>query len=117
MYLQIFFKNVRLQLDEQGMTIKELCRRAGITSPTFWMISKGEANPTLSTMEAIANALDVPLPSLFETRYLPPSMQAAIKDRKSRGAAHPLPPGYERVTAVVTKFQAWQIRKWANEAT
>lgn len=116
MYLQIFFKNVRLQLDQQGLAIREFCRQAGITPPTYWKISNGEGNPTLSTMEAIANALNVPLPSLLDTSHLTPDALASIEGRKPRTSPTPCPPGYERVSAVVTKFQAWQIRKWEDAA-
>ena len=62
-------------------------------------------------MSAIAQGLETPLACLLETNKLDNSTPAT-----NHKTPYPLPPGYERVSAVVTEFQAFVVRKWAAEA-
>lgn len=49
---------------EQGITLKDLAKRMGITYQSLHRTVKG--NPTKLQLEKIARALDVTLPELFE---------------------------------------------------
>lgn len=53
----------------KGMTLKGLADRIGITPQSLGNIVNEKNNPNISTLEKIANALDVPVSSLF-TDYL-----------------------------------------------
>lgn len=50
-------------LKEKGMTAKELAEKLGIAPTTFSLTIKG--NPTIGTLQKVADALDVNLVELF----------------------------------------------------
>jgi len=110
MSIQIFIANVLRLLDEQHLTRQELSKRSGVANSFISDLLRGKANPTLRIMESISNALAVPLPYLLEHSDLP-SEHIGLK---GDGPPPPnnLPPGFERVTAVVTEFQAFQVKQW-----
>jgi len=56
---------VREIIKEQGLTLVQLSKRMGVLPESLTrMLSMG--NPTLSTIENIANSLDVPISELFD---------------------------------------------------
>ncbi|MCR4800374.1 MAG: helix-turn-helix domain-containing protein [Bacteroidales bacterium] len=57
---------VKELLKERGLTAKELAKQLGIAEASLSMQIKNGANPTLSSLEKIAKALDVPVYDLFE---------------------------------------------------
>jgi transcriptional regulator with XRE-family HTH domain len=65
-YSQIFFTNILRLLEERGMTKHELADKAHISISFLSDLTNGKANPSLKIMEAIADALDTPLPTLLE---------------------------------------------------
>ena len=62
---QIFFTNILRLLDERGMTKNELAAKADISISFLSDLTNGKANPSLKIMEAIAYALETPLPTLL----------------------------------------------------
>jgi len=57
----IFSENVTKFMEAQGLTAQAICRKSGV-SPSFMSdIVNRRANPSLETMEQIAQALNVPL--------------------------------------------------------
>jgi hypothetical protein len=64
-------------------------------------------------MEAIADALETPLPMLLESTDLDRHALDAVAGGK---APRSLPQGYERVCAVLPEHQAFVVKKW-GEAT
>ena len=66
MYNQILFTNVLRLLEEMGMTKNELAQKSGISVSFLSDLTNGKANPSLKIMEAIAEALETPLPTLLE---------------------------------------------------
>ena len=56
--------NLREQL---GMTISKLARSAGMSGGMLSKIENGTTSPSLSSLQALANALHVPVTSLFKT--------------------------------------------------
>ena len=70
MYKVIFFTNVLRILDERGMTKNELSERSGVSISFLSDLTTGKANPSLKVMEAIASALETPLPLLLESTDL-----------------------------------------------
>lgn len=112
LYNQIFFTNVLRVLDELGISKNELSDRAGMSVSFLSDLTNGKANPSLKIMESIAKALDVALPALLEITDLDQESLDLLAGGKSPNS---LPPGYVRVAAVLTEYQAFQVRQW-NEA-
>jgi transcriptional regulator with XRE-family HTH domain len=108
-YNEIFFTNVLRVLEERNMTQKELAERAGLSSAFVSDVAKGQGNPSLRTMEAISIALDIPLPVLLEATDLD---RQALNELAGGKAPQSLPPGYQRVSAVLTDFQAYMAAQW-----
>ena len=52
--------------DERGLTQADLAAAAGIRSATLSVVERGEGNPELETLKAIAAALNVRVVDLFE---------------------------------------------------
>lgn len=109
MYSLIFFTNVLRLLDERGLTKYELADQAGISISFLSDLTNGKANPSLKIMEAIALALNEPLPALLESSDLDKesiSILAAISPPSS------LPAGYVRTSAILTEYQAFAVQQW-----
>lgn len=103
-YHEIFFTNILRILDERGMTNDELSERSGISASFISDLARGKANPSLRTMEAIAAALDIALPALLESTDLDRAALDELAGGKTRSS---LPKGYERVTVILTSFEAF----------
>lgn len=68
---------------KMGMTIREFAVYAGISTSLISQIERGNANPSLSVLELIAKALNVPLYTLFINEMDPQSLISRKKDRKN----------------------------------
>ncbi|PSJ16498.1 transcriptional regulator [Nitrosomonas supralitoralis] len=112
MYNQIFLTNVIRVLDELNMTKIELAEKANISLSFLSDLTKDRANPSLRIMEAIANALETPLPILLEQTNL---SEAEMKELMSVIPKSNLPEGLVRVCGTLTKFQAYQVHLWDTE--
>jgi transcriptional regulator with XRE-family HTH domain len=112
-YNIIFFTNILRLLDERGMTKHELSEKAGISISFLSDLTNGKANPSLKTMEAIAEALGVSLTLLLESTDLDRHALEQVSGGKSKQG---LPPGYERVVAVLPEHQAFIVKKWSEHA-
>ena len=53
-------------LKEKGLTLLELSEQIGVKSPHLSVALSKKGNPTIATLEKIADTLDVPLTELFE---------------------------------------------------
>ncbi len=94
------------------MTNDELSERSGISASFISDLARGKANPSLRTMEAIAAALDTALPALLESTDLDRAALDELAGGKTRSS---LPKGYERVTVILTSFEAF-VAKGQDEA-
>ncbi|EJL9283257.1 conjugal transfer protein TrbA [Alcanivorax hongdengensis A-11-3] len=112
MYNFIFFTNVLRILDERHMTKNELAERSGVSISFLSDLTTGKANPSLKVMEAIAAALETPLPLLLESTDLDRTALDALAGGKMPNS---LPAGYERVCAVLPEHRAFQVKKWGEE--
>jgi transcriptional regulator with XRE-family HTH domain len=112
MYNVIFFTNVLRISDELGLSKNELADRAGISVSFLSDLTNGKANPSLKIMEAIATALEMPLPPLLEMTDLDEeNMRMLALDK----AISMLPKGLVRSTAILTEYQAFMVKKWDQE--
>lgn len=108
-YKQIFFTNILRILDERGMSQDELAERSGVSVSFISDLARGRANPSLKTMEAIAAALNTALPILLEFTDLD---RADLDELAGGKAIKSLPKGYERVSAILTRYQAFIVKEW-----
>lgn len=63
----------------QGLSLKDLSRLSGSTLPTLSHIERGTRDVKLSTLVALADALRVDLPSLFQDHQTTASTTAKEK--------------------------------------
>ena len=109
MYNQILFTNILRLLEEQGVTKHELAIRANISDSFLSDLTNAKANPSLKVMEAIAYALETPLPLLLELTDLD---KETLDELAGGKAQRSLPDGFTRISAIVTEYQAFRIRQW-----
>ena len=62
---------VRLRREQRGLSAAELARRAGLSKAALSGIEAG-GNPTLDTLDALANALAIPLVDLLDLPVVHP---------------------------------------------
>jgi transcriptional regulator with XRE-family HTH domain len=60
-------KNLRKLRDEQGLTIRVLAAKSGLAVNTLSLIENGKTSPSVSTLQQLAIALEVPITAFFET--------------------------------------------------
>jgi transcriptional regulator with XRE-family HTH domain len=63
--------NVRRHRRAAGMSLAELAAAAGLAKSTLHALELGDGNPTLSTLWALATALEIPLGDLLDSRPTP----------------------------------------------
>ena len=113
MYKEIFFTNILRLLEEKHIQKSDLSKISGI-SPSFVSdLTNGKGNPSLKTMEAIALALDEPLPKLLEETDLDKASLNLLTDNKIISS---LPKGYERLSVVLPGYRAYIVKQWDKEA-
>jgi transcriptional regulator with XRE-family HTH domain len=110
--------NIMRYLALRGLKKSDLAAKANVSISYISDVTNAKGNPSLETMVAIADALEVPLVALLET---PPVgtddwdaslTESILKDDAKLG----LPPGYRRISAIVNEHQAFQIAKWHKAA-
>jgi transcriptional regulator with XRE-family HTH domain len=60
-------REVRAFRTQLGLTIVELAKQAGLSAGMLSKVERGLTPPSLSTIEALANALNVPVTALFRS--------------------------------------------------
>jgi transcriptional regulator with XRE-family HTH domain len=78
--LESFGKEVRRRRQALGITLEELARASGLTPNYLGSIELGKRDPSLSTLEAIAKGLKVPVGELLggSCDLSPSGLEAAI---------------------------------------
>jgi transcriptional regulator with XRE-family HTH domain len=61
-----FGKNLRKMRETKGLTQEDVAYQAGISFTTVNNLEQGHLNPTLATLYAIADALNISAKELFE---------------------------------------------------
>lgn len=67
---------------KKNMTMREFSKHSGISISLISQIERGQANPSLSVLELLANSLNVPLYTLFINDINFESLISRKKDRK-----------------------------------
>ena len=65
--VKVLGNNIRRLRKSQNLTQEQLAEKADISVPYMTQIELGQKQPTLETVEAIANALKIPFDGLFRT--------------------------------------------------
>jgi len=76
---------------QRGMRVAELAREVGVTPSLISQIERGMSRPSVSTLFAIAQALDVPVDAFFREPQPPPP--AAAQPDEPPGSGGPDGPG------------------------
>jgi transcriptional regulator with XRE-family HTH domain len=79
--------NLRRCRQAAGMSLAELAAEAAVGKSTLHALELGEGNPTLSTLWALATALDVPLGDLLENRSSPTAVVRASDGARIDGVS------------------------------
>ena len=58
---------LRVLRDERGWSIRELAEKSGLAMNTLSLIENARTSPSVSTLQQIARALEVPITAFFET--------------------------------------------------
>ncbi|MCC8996071.1 MAG: helix-turn-helix domain-containing protein [Nitrosomonas sp.] len=108
MYNLILITNILRILDEKDMTKSELAEKAGVSISFFTDLTNDKANPSLRIIEAIAEALETPLPMLLESSDMSMADLEALTSRKLKQ----LPKGFIWKGGVLSEYEAFQVEKW-----
>jgi transcriptional regulator with XRE-family HTH domain len=77
--------NVRKRSKELGMTQSELSERSGVAASHLSHISHGKANPTLATLERVADVLGQSVIELLAPDSSASQAEAAAPAKKTNG--------------------------------
>lgn len=108
MYNLILITNILRILDEKDMTKSVLAEKAGVSISFFTDLTNDKANPSLRIVEAIAEALETPLPMLLDSS----DMNAADLEILANRKLSRLPKGFVWKGAVLSEFEAYQVEQW-----
>jgi transcriptional regulator with XRE-family HTH domain len=59
-------KSLRKLRDERGLTIRALASLSGLAVNTLSLIENGKTSPSVSTLQQLAGAMDIPITAFFE---------------------------------------------------
>ena len=60
-------QRLRILRDERGISMRALARRSGLSANALSMIERGLTSPSVSTLNKLATALEVPITAFFRT--------------------------------------------------
>lgn len=97
--MTIVSKAIKALREEQGLSIGQLAKRAGVSRAYLWQLENGsKKRPTLELLQRIANALGADVTELYTTHATPP--ETANED---------LPPGLKEF--VTKRGKALGVKK------
>ena len=80
-------KKVQDFRNKSGMSLLELAKRAGLTASMLSQIERDLVNPSIGTLKAIAQALDVPMFKFFKDDE--PQVQMIVRRGENKTIGHP----------------------------
>lgn len=113
MYSRIFFTNIIRIMEERKISNGELHAISGVSPSFISDLTRGKGNPSLKTMESLAEALSVPLPLMLE--HVESEVWEYFEKEENKTCV-PLPTGFERVGAILPSHKAFIVKRW-DEAT
>jgi transcriptional regulator with XRE-family HTH domain len=98
---------------DRGMTLKGLGREAGLSHPFLSQVERGLARPSVTSVERIARALDVPVSTLWTAPRQAPArvVRAPSADGHAAGVRELVAEGS------VLRVREWTVgpRSWSDE--
>lgn len=85
---QVFAANVRKYRDAADLTQEELAEKAGLHRTYIGQVEQGRANPTIKSIDRIADALDVDPAVLLLDGIEPPVVQEGASHASSENPAY-----------------------------
>ena len=76
---------LRAERQRQGMTVREIARRVGVSPSLVSQIERGKVNPSVSTLWSMVTVLGLPMNELFSESAPSPDATAAVTDRADGG--------------------------------
>jgi len=70
--------------NERGLSMRALSERSGLNVNTFSLIENGKTSPSVSTLQQIAAALEVPITAFFETALTQNSIAHIVAHHRPR---------------------------------
>jgi transcriptional regulator with XRE-family HTH domain len=67
-------QRIRTIREHQGLSLRALAEKAGLSANTISLIERGENSPTVSSLNRLANALDVHITAFFQYEDDPQTM-------------------------------------------
>ena len=108
MYNLILTTNILRILREKKITKNELAEKAGISISFVTELTNDKANPSLRIIEAVAEALETPLPMLLDSSDMSTADLEALTNRKLKH----LPKGFVWKGGVLSEFETYQVEQW-----
>jgi transcriptional regulator with XRE-family HTH domain len=100
-------KQVRERRNELGLSLRDLGKRAGVTASFLSQIENDQVSPSLSSLQSIATALNIPMFSLFTDT---PSGQVVRASEQRRFQFNDPKISYDLLTADYTRqMMAYRI--------
>jgi len=109
---EFFYANVVRLLDEKGMSQSDLAAQAGLSLALLSEVAHGRVSPSHTLLRAIAQILGMPLPTLLETICLDGAALEAFGTGRVIGT---LPPGFVRISVLLTEQQALCVGQWDED--
>lgn len=102
-------RSLRREREAAGISVSELARRAGVSKATVSQLENGSSGPSVETLWAIADALELPFAAFVEERSSSPTLIRAGSHAGVPAAAAPYlatliaacPPGARRDLYVI----------------
>lgn len=116
-YHEIFAAHILRIQEERRLTKQEMGRLGGVSAAFMTDLARGEANPTLKTMEAFSEALGIPLPLLL--RPLDSEEWRTILSLSTKQESEPveLPPGYGILEkGILPLHKIYVVEQWIKAA-
>lgn len=116
-YHEIFAAHILRIQEERGLTKQEMGRLGGVSAAFMTDLARGEANPTLKTMEAFSEALGIPLPLLLRPLDSEEWRTILSLSAKHEGEPVELPPGYGILEkGILPLHKIYVVEQWMKVA-
>jgi transcriptional regulator with XRE-family HTH domain len=67
---QMVGRKLRELRNQRGLSLRALAERSGLNINTLSLVENGKSSPSVSTLQQLAQALEVPIATFFETKPL-----------------------------------------------
>lgn len=112
-YLHTLVSNIKHTLDSRGLNDADLSRLTGISKSFISDLMRFEANPSLEKLEMIERGLGISLVEMLKS--LDSGEKPNINSASVVNSSLPMPDGFKIITAILSDFQAFKVRKWNKE--